>query len=71
MSDEKKIIERREIGPWTTTEYAELFRVSRCTVYGWLSKGWLGSAKIGGSRRVLPRHDKAFRERFGSQGGES
>ena len=71
ISKNKKIIERKEWGPWTVPEYALLFSVSRATICGWIGKGLLGSAKIGGSRRIFPSHDKTFRERFGSQGGES
>ena len=71
LPHEKKIIERKEWGPWTVPEYALLFSVSRATVHHWIGKGLLGSAKIGGSRRIFPAHDKSFRERFGSQGGES
>ena len=67
----KKTIERKETGPWTTAEYALLYAVSRGTVYGWLGKGWLGSSKIGGCRRIMPSHDEAFRDRFTAQGGQS
>ena len=71
MSESKKKIERKEWGPWTIPEYALLFSVSRATVYQWMSKGYLKSAKIGGSRRILPCHDAAFRDRITAQGGES
>ena len=60
----RKKIERKQTGPWTVNEFELLYAVSRATVYGWLSKGWLGSSKIGGSRRIMPNHDQAFRERF-------
>jgi len=66
MPDIKKTTERKETGPWTTVEYAALFSVSRCTVYNWMNKGWLSSSKIGGCRRIMPSHDKAFRDRFQS-----
>ncbi len=59
-----KNIERKETGPWTPTEYALLFAVSRPTVYSWMSNGWLGSAKIGGCRRIMPNHDAKFRVRI-------
>lgn len=52
------------IGAWTVPEYANRYRVCRATVYNWLSAGWLQSSKIGGVRRILPEHDKAFRDRF-------
>jgi hypothetical protein len=61
---QEKIIRRKETGPWTPAEYAALFAVSRATVYNWLGKGWLGSSKIGGCRRILPIHDENFRARF-------
>ena len=64
MPVSKKIIERKEWGPWTTTEYALVWSVSRATVYKWIGRGWLGSSKIGDCRRIMPSHDKAFRERF-------
>ena len=51
-------------GPWRITEYAKYRRVSRPTVYSWLSNGWLNSVKIGGCRFVLPEHDAAFIARF-------
>ena len=51
-------------GGYRVTEYADLFRVSRATVYTWMQKGWLGSVKIGGCRRILAEHDEAFRTRI-------
>jgi len=50
--------------PLTIEQFADLWQVSRSTVYGWMNKGLLDSVKIGGTRRVLPEHDKALRERF-------
>ena len=64
MPARKKTIERKENGPWTIDEYALLYAVSRATVYNWMSKGWLGSSKIGGCRRILPSHDAKFRARI-------
>jgi hypothetical protein len=65
----RKTVIRKETGPWTASEYAALYAVSRATVYSWFGKGWLGSSKIGGCRRILPEHDIAFRARFTAQGG--
>jgi hypothetical protein len=65
----KKTVIRKETGPWTPSEYAAFYAVSRATVYNWFSKGWLGSSKIGGCRRIMPSHDVAFRDRFTAQGG--
>jgi len=47
-------------GPWTVPEYADLYRVSRATVYNWLAAGTLKSGKVGGSRRILKCHDEEF-----------
>jgi len=52
------------IGPWTVPEFADMYRVCRATIYNWMSEGWLQSVKIGGARRILPEHDRAFREKF-------
>ena len=54
----------KETGPWTPSEYAALFSVSRCTVYNWMCRGWLESSKIGGCRRIMPSHDIKFRIRI-------
>ena len=64
MKAANKTIQRKETGPWTADEYAALYAVSRATVYAWFSRGWLGSSKIGGCRRIMPSHDEAFRARF-------
>lgn len=51
---------------WTIPQYAHRYQVVRGTVHNWMNKGWLDSVKIGGTRRVLPEHDKKFRARFQS-----
>jgi excisionase family DNA binding protein len=53
-------------GPLTIEQYCELWQVCRSTVYGWINKGMLDSVKVGGTRRILPKHDRAFRQRFES-----
>jgi len=52
---------------WTIDQFAARYQVNRCTVYKWLRDGLLESVKIAGSRRILPEHDQAFRERFKSE----
>ena len=61
---ERKSTVTRPIESWTPIEFADRYRVSRATIYVWLKKGWLQSAKIGGSRRILKEHDAAFIARF-------
>lgn len=56
-------------GTLTIEQYCELWQVCRSTVYSWINKGMLDSVKVGGTRRILPEHDRAFRERF--QSGEA
>ena len=51
-------------GPWKVSEYARYRRVSRPTVYSWISKGLLDANKIGGSRVIEPEHHAAFLSQF-------
>ena len=53
-------------GPWTVQEFARLYKVSPATVYVWMKKGWLGTIKVGKTRRVTPEHEARFRARFNS-----
>lgn len=52
---------------WTIPQYADRWQVSRGCIHNWLKRGELGSVKIGGTRRILPEHDRAFRERHQSE----
>jgi excisionase family DNA binding protein len=52
---------------WTIDQYAGRVQVHRGTVFNWLKKGKLSSIKIDGTRRILPDHDREFRERFKSE----
>lgn len=51
---------------WTIPEFGARYKVTRGTVHNWLNRGLLDSIKIDGTRRILPKHDRAFRERFES-----
>lgn len=51
------------LGPMTVAEYAQLWKVSRATCYVWLRNEWLGSVKIGRTRRILPEHHEVFKSR--------
>ena len=55
------------VGGWTVQQYADHWQVHRLTVNNWLKDGKLGSIKVGATRRITPRHDREFRERFNSK----
>lgn len=62
MSNQSETLE--DTFGWTIPQYASRYQVVRGTVHNWLNKGWLDSVKIGGIRRILPKHDAKFRRRF-------
>jgi excisionase family DNA binding protein len=57
----------RTVGPWNPAQFAQLYQVSRATVYNWINAGLLPSVKIaGGVRRILDEHHTEFKRNIGA-----